>query len=285
MHVIDKLLHSSVNPASPFPLSEFEVIQLCLSVRQIFLQQPMLLELCVPLNICGDLHGQFGELCKIFQIGGHPNAERYLFLGDYVDRGDKQLETICLMFAYKIAFPQTFHMLRGNHECREVCSQYGFLDECMRVFSANIFELFISCFDVMPVAAIVERKMFCVHGGISPELTSMDQIKNLPRPSTIPESGLLCDLVWSDPDIMTHTWAYNSSRGTSVRFGVKNVVEFLRRFSLDIIVRAHEVVPEGYQFFAGLGLLTLFSSTNFGTNHAVFIKINEALHCTFHNIA
>lgn len=153
----------------------------------------------MPKNSTGDIHGQFDELCKIFQIGGMPNNSRYLFLGDYVDRGDKQLETICLLFAYKIAYPKTFFLLRGNHESAEVCSTYGFLTECLRVFDKAIFDLFISTFDTMPVAAIVANKMFCVHGGISSKLKSLDQIRNLSRPTSVPQVGLLCDLLWSDP--------------------------------------------------------------------------------------
>ncbi|KAG5671525.1 hypothetical protein PVAND_001719 [Polypedilum vanderplanki] len=286
MNLIDRLL--SVFNKSPseykFPLADFEVIQLCFQVRQIFMRQPMLLELPVPINICGDIHGQFDELCKIFQIGGMPNNSRYLFLGDYVDRGDKQLETICLLFAYKIAYPETFFLLRGNHECVTTCSIYGFFTECMRVFNKSIFDLFISSFDTMPVAAVVGNKMFCVHGGISSELESLDQIKNLPRPSHVPEVGLLTDLLWSDPDIKNETWEFNYNRGTSVTFGVKNVLDFLRKSNLEIIVRAHQVVPLGYEFFAGTSLLTIFSSTNFKTNQAVFIHVNENFHCSFHKI-
>lgn len=213
-----------------------------------------------------------------------PENTQYLFLGDYVDRGHKQLETICLLFACKITFPQTFHLLRGNHECVDVCSQYGFFEECVRVFNRNIFNMFIGCFDVMPVAATINNRMFCVHGGLSPELSSLDQIKNIMRPAKVAKSGLLCDLLWSDPDVHTDMWNLNLNRGISFKFGAKVVADFLKKFQFECIVRAHEVVPHGYQFFAGLSLVTLFSSTNFGLNNAVYMSIDENLHCIFHNL-
>lgn len=232
----------------------------------------------------GDIHGEFDELKRIFQIGGTPDVgSRYLFLGDYVDRGPRQLETICLLFAYKVKFPQSFFLLRGNHEDANVCRD-SFYFVCCELFNASIFNLFVDAFNCMPVAAIVEGKMFCVHGGLSPELQSMDQIRAIERPCEVPPSGLLCDLLWADPDPSVIAWRKNVHRGTSFVFGALVVSEFLKRHNLDLICRAHEVVPDGYKFFAGLQLVTIFSTTNSNTNKAVFMKVNENLHCTFQGV-
>jgi len=232
----------------------------------------------------GDIHGQFDELRRIFELGGMPSNKKYLFLGDYVDRGPKQLETICLLFAFKVHYPETFHMLRGNHESESVSSYYGFLDECNVKFNKNIFDIFVTVFDCMPVAAIVERKMFCVHAGISPELMSFDQIRNIPRPVPIPDYGLLCDLVWSDPHVSTRSWSKNHSRGISWFYGPQAITDFFRDFNMEVIVRAHEVVPEGFLFFAGLNCVTLYSTTTDAGNKGAFMHVDENSHCTLYHI-
>jgi serine/threonine-protein phosphatase PP1 catalytic subunit len=217
-------------------------------------------------------------------MNGPLGTVQYLFLGDYVDRGPKQLEAICLLFALKIEYPTYFHLLRGNHENHETCSFYGFQDECLDKFNPHIFHLFTNVFDYMPVAAIIADKMFCVHGGISPELKSMEQIRRLERPLAIPSHGLLCDLVWSDPDYNTHRFRRNTNRDISLFFGATAVHEFLNRFNLEVIVRAHEIKQEGYDFFAGMKLVTVYSSQSGGRNNAVFMRVAHDLHCTFHTI-
>lgn len=154
----------------------------------------------------------------------------------------------------------------------------------MKTFSMNIFNLFAEIFKFLPVAAVVEEKMFCVHGGLSPFLRDLDQIREIQRPAEVNQSGLLCDLLWSDPDPSIMTWRRNFNRNTSYVFGSAVVGDFLKRNGFDLICRAHEVVPAGFQFFAGLQLVTIFSSTNFNTNNAVFMKVDNTLHCTFQSI-
>lgn len=232
----------------------------------------------------GDVHGSFDELLKIFRLGGSPETTRYLFLGDYVDRGPKQLETICLLFAFKIKYPNTFFMLRGNHEDVNICRDYGFYDTVSAQFNASLFNLFGDVFNCMPVAAVVEGKIFCVHGGLSPDLYSMEQIRSIQRPVEIPQSGLLCDLVWSDPSDSTVTWRANYSRGTSYMFGKKVVDEFLNRHNFELVCRAHEAVQGGFEFFAGLQLVTIFSCTASEMNKAAFMRVSDTLHCTFQMI-
>lgn len=117
-------------PGKSVQLSESEIRALAFKAREIFLQQPALLELEAPVKICGDVHGQYYDLLRLFEYGGFPPDANYLFLGDYVDRGKQSLETICLLLAYKIKFPENFFLLRGNHECASINRIYGFYDEC-----------------------------------------------------------------------------------------------------------------------------------------------------------
>ncbi|KAH8087600.1 phosphoprotein phosphatase [Aureococcus anophagefferens] len=112
-------------------------------------------------------------------------AANYLFLGDYVDRGKQSLETICLLLAFKIKYPENFFILRGNHECASINRIYGFYDECKRRYNIKMWKTFTDCFNCLPVAAIVDEKIFCCHGGLSPELQQIDQIKKIIRPTDI----------------------------------------------------------------------------------------------------
>jgi len=156
-------------------MTEAEVRGLCLKSREIFLQQPILLELEAPLKICGDIHGQYTDLLRLFEYGGFPPEANYLFLGDYVDRGKQSLETICLLLAYKIKYPENFFLLRGNHECASINRIYGFYDECKRRYNIKLWKTFTDCFNCLPIAAIIDEKIFCCHGGLSPDLQVINE--------------------------------------------------------------------------------------------------------------
>jgi serine/threonine-protein phosphatase PP1 catalytic subunit len=188
----------------------------------------------------GDIHGQYPDLLRLFEYGGFPPDSNYLFLGDYVDRGKQSIETICLLLAYKIKFPDNFFLLRGNHECASINRIYGFYDECKRRFSVRLWKTFTDCFNCLPVAAVVDDKILCMHGGLSPEMDSLDQIRAIERPADVPDQGLLCDLLWSDPDRDTKGWGDND-RGVSYTFGADRVTEFLKKHDLDLVCRAHQV--------------------------------------------
>ncbi|TPP67577.1 Serine/threonine-protein phosphatase, partial [Fasciola gigantica] len=240
-------------------------------------------ELDTPLQICGDIHGQFSDLLRLFELGGFPPHSNYLFLGDYVDRGKNSLETICLLLAYKIRYPESFFLLRGNHECAAVNRIYGFFDECKRRFSVRLWKAFTDCFNCLPVAAIVGGRIFCCHGGLSPDLQNLDQIRQIIRPSDVPDTGLLCDLLWSDPNSDVTGWG-ESARNVSFHFGVDIVSKFLTRHDLDLICRAHEVVEDGYEFFGHRQLVTVFSAPNYCdefNNAGGMMKVDENMICSF----
>ncbi|CAH1380898.1 serine/threonine-protein phosphatase alpha-2 isoform [Tribolium castaneum] len=282
--IIARLLEvRGARPGKNVQLTESEIRGLCLKSREIFLSQPILLELEAPLKICGDIHGQYYDLLRLFEYGGFPPESNYLFLGDYVDRGKQSLETICLLLAYKIKYPENFFLLRGNHECASINRIYGFYDECKRRYNIKLWKTFTDCFNCLPVAAIVDEKIFCCHGGLSPDLQSMEQIRRIMRPTDVPDQGLLCDLLWSDPDKDQMGWGEND-RGVSFTFGAEVVGKFLHKHDFDLICRAHQVVEDGYEFFAKRQLVTLFSAPNYCgefDNAGAMMSVDETLMCSF----
>ncbi|EDV57162.1 serine/threonine-protein phosphatase alpha-2 isoform [Drosophila erecta] len=265
-------------------LTETDIRLLCNRSREVFISQPMLLELSAPVKICGDIHGQFTDLLRLFDYGGYPPASNYLFLGDYVDRGKQSIETLCLLLAYKIKYPENFFLLRGNHESAGINRIYGFYDECKRRYTIKLWRTFVDCYSCMPVSAIVDEKIFCCHGGLSPDLLNMNQIGQLSRPCDVPDKGLLCDLLWSDPDPKIMGWSDND-RGVSVTFGADIVGKFVHRHKFDLICRAHQVVEDGYEFFAKRQLITIFSAPNYCgefDNAGAMMSVDETLMCSFY---
>jgi serine/threonine-protein phosphatase PP1 catalytic subunit len=282
--VIERLLSvRGKRPGKHVNLTETEIKNLCLKSREIFISQPILLELEAPIKIVGDIHGQYYDLLRLFEYGGFPPDANYLFLGDYVDRGKQSLETICLLLAYKIKYPENFFLLRGNHECASINRIYGFYDECKRRYNIKLWKTFTDCFNCLPIAAIIDEKIFCVHGGLSPEHHSMDQIRRIPRPTDVPDSGIICDLLWSDPDKDIEGWGEND-RGVSFTFGGDVVAKFLKKHDLDLVCRAHQVVEDGYEFFAKRRLVTVFSAPNYCgefDNAGAMMSVDETLMCSF----
>ena len=270
-------------PGTEVNLAEDELMWIARTARAVFLEQPMLLELNAPINICGDTHGQYHDLLRLFEMGGFPPASNYVFLGDYVDRAKQSIETIGLLLCFKIKYPKTFFLLRGNHECSALNRIYGFFDECKRRYTVKLWRVFGDCFNCMPVAAVVADKIIAMHGGLSPELTSLEQIARIERPTEVPEDGLLCDLLWSDPDPMIMGWGYNT-RGVSYTFGHEVIRDFLKQHDLDIVCRAHQVVEDGYEFQAARGLVTIFSAPNYCgefDNAGGMMCIGPELCCSF----
>ena len=280
-----KFLLSARNekPNKELQIQEASIKYLISQSKQIVLDQPVFLELEAPLNICGDIHGQYYDLLRIFECGGYPPTSNYLFLGDYIDRGKFSLECICLLMCFKIKYPENFFILRGNHECASINKLYGFYDECKRRYSIKLWKLFTDFFNVMPITACIEEKILCMHGGLSPDLEDLESLKLISRPTDVPDTGLLCDLLWSDPDNVEEGWGPND-RGVSVTFSSKIVNEFIEKFDLDLIVRAHQVVQDGYEFFSDKQLITVFSAPNYCDdfeNAGGMIIVDESLGCSF----
>ncbi|KAL9408316.1 hypothetical protein AB3S75_046805 [Citrus x aurantiifolia] len=197
--VIRRLLEVRGKPGKQVQLSESEIRQLCVVSKGIFLRQPNLLEIEAPIKICGDIHGQYSDLLRLFEY------------------------------------------------------------------------------------ALIDEKILCMHGGLSPDLHNLNQIRSLPRPTDVPESGLLCDLLWSDPSNDIKGWEAND-RGVSYVFGVDRVTEFLQKHDLELICRAHQVVEDGYEFFANRRLITIFSAPNYCgefDNAGAMMSVDETLMCSF----
>ena len=283
------IIQLRLRPGKEINLSENELKFLCTESKKIFLKQPILLELGPCLNICGDIHGQFYDLLQLFEIGGYPPEKNYLFLGDYVDRGKQSIETIALLFAYKIKYPENFFLLRGNHECSSVNRIYGFFDECKRRYNIKLWKNYIDCFNCLPIAAVIDDSIFCCHGGLSPELVFVNQIKNIIRPTDVPEYGMLCDILWSDPsenENMNEYFGINE-RGISVTFSKKTLQNFLNDNNLELLCRAHQVVEQGYEFYGNKTCVTVFSAPNYCgmfDNSGAMMVVDENLKCSFNII-
>ena len=205
-------------------------------------------------------------------------------MGDYVDRGKQSIECICLLLSYKIKYDENFFLLRGNHECGSINRIYGFFDECKRRYNVKLWKSFVDLFNCLPIAASIDDKILLVHGGLSPELKKVEQLQKIVRPTDIPEDGLLCDILWSDPDInVKGDWGPND-RGVSVTFSQKTLEKFLENNSLDLLCRAHQVVEEGYEFFGDRQLVTVFSAPNYCgefDNSGAIMDVDEDLMCSF----
>lgn len=160
--------------AGPFPLSLFEILWLLDQAKLHFMSQETLLKISSPIAILGDIHGQYDDLVLIMDAIGHPPTARYLLLGDYVDRGNHSLETILLLLSYMVLYPDDVWILRGNHELRHINFLYGFLQECTKKMSMEVYTKVNEVFEYMPLAATVDKLYFCCHGGIGPQLKNLE---------------------------------------------------------------------------------------------------------------
>ena len=284
-NLISKLLKFN-RTQSHVDLSETDILFVVNHVYPIIKNEPNLLKLQPSIYICGDIHGQYADMLQLLKLGHLPPMSKYLFLGDFVDRGDNSIEVVMLLFCLKIIYPEHIYMIRGNHECESINRIYGFYDECKNRYSGDVWKKLNACLMTLPIAATIGERIFCVHGGLSPHLKFIEQIDKLERGKPIPDKGILCDLLWSDPDIegrQVEKWGFND-RGVSFTFNNTVVKEFNKINNIDLICRAHQVVDAGYKFSYNKKLVTIFSAPNYCKtygNSAAMMKVENDLVCSF----
>jgi serine/threonine-protein phosphatase 4 catalytic subunit len=228
-------------------LTEPEVRSLVERAKEILMEESNVMRVDAPVTICGDIHGQFYDLLELFRVGGEVPHTSYLFLGDFVDRGHYSVEVFLILLVLKVRYPDKITLIRGNHESRQITQVYGFYDECMRKYGdSNVWRHCTDLFDYLALAAIIDNKVFCVHGGLSPAIESIDQIRAINRRQEVPHEGAMCDLMWSDPDDVSG-WSM-SPRGAGYLFGSDIVLKFFHQNNIDFMTRAHQLVMEGYVF-------------------------------------
>ncbi|KAJ3226958.1 putative serine/threonine protein phosphatase [Clydaea vesicula] len=271
-------------------LSEIIIKELCEKVKEVLVLESNVKNVKTPVTL--DIHGQFYDLLEIFRIGGFPPDTNYIFLGDYVDRGYYSVETIALLVSLKLRYPERITLVRGNHETRAVTQTYGFYTECLTKYgNIKVWEYFTDLFDYFLLGVVIDNKIFCVHGGLSPSLHTLDQIRVIERFKEIPHEGAMADLVWSDPVPQMQQFLDDSKsefsispRGAGYLFGSNVTGRFLYQNNLDHICRAHQLCMEGYQVLFGDSLSTVWSAPNYcyrAGNLASVLEIDTCLNRRF----
>lgn len=270
-------------------LSKADCLLLIGQGTECFRKESNLVELKDPVTVVGDIHGQFYDFLRILEIGGNFELTKYLFLGDYVDRGSFSIEVLLLLYAIKINYKSTVFMIRGNHECRQLSSFFNFRAECLHKYDLEVYDTIMDSFDALPIACIVNNKFLAVHGGISPDMQTLDDISRISRFAEPPRQGLMCDILWSDPiDNDTghcpNSFKSNDVRGCSFYYGATAINNFLKRNNLLSLLRAHEAQLDGYKMHRWNGnsefpvVITVFSAPNYCdvyNNKAAMIKFDN----------
>jgi diadenosine tetraphosphatase ApaH/serine/threonine PP2A family protein phosphatase len=270
------------------PVPESHVVRVLIRFMEVINQENNVLLVASPIYVVGDIHGQLDDLLFLFgRVDalpvGAPRAhgrdlftrplafdasKRFLFMGDYVDRGYHSLNTFLYLLCLKLEYPQAIYLLRGNHESRQISNRYGFYHECVLNYGhAGLWMLCMEAFDLLPMGALVDQDVFCVHGGLSPKLPMLEKISLLDRQQEIPQQGPLADLCWSDPENVG-SWRENT-RGAGYLFGRNETMKFTRINRLDFVARSHQLAMGGYaSYFDGPGprgyrLITVWSAPNY----------------------
>lgn len=288
---IDQIIYSilltrqdkSTSIRSRLPITKIR--KLLTSVQDVLKKDPILLEIPANVHVVGDIHGNIDDLLRIFEHCGYPPESKYLFLGDYIDRGRNGLEVIMLLFALKLKYPNHMYLIRGNHEITKISEYYGFYDEVEMKYGTLLFYAIHSVFKYLPMACLIDGSIFCVHGGIGPDLKSLEDFRKLEKPNDIEEPGLFLDIVWSDPREEVDGFV-DSKRGCGRYFGRNALKEFFDNNGLELMIRSHELCEEGINqpIIASDDdptpmCLTIFSNTDYcgRKNKAVVCSINEEL--------
>ncbi|CAH8840274.1 unnamed protein product [Trichobilharzia szidati] len=291
MASVDLLINQLTDPrivsGENAKITEKELIIMMKHIVDIFLEEPVCIDLKSdrPIYIIGDIFAHFQDLVNIFNALGHPDRQVYLFLGNYIDRGSRSIETITLLFAYKLKHPRNIFLLRGNHECEYVSSHYGFLDECIQRYSRRLWKSAMNTFDCLPVAAIIDDTIFCVHSGLIPciqysNIASKIQLRDylgdiIRRPVAIPDNFLLTHLTWSEPLENSTGWQWNPC-GLGQWYGEDVIDEFCQRFNFQQIIRSHDLFHSGYEFSANEKMLSICTAVNLMNtikNYGAIVKL------------
>jgi len=264
-------------------LAEADVKKVCDMAKEYFIQVPNVLTIAAPVTVCGDIHGQFFDLIELFRIGGKLPNTNYLFMGDYVDRGYHSVEVVTLLLCLKLRYKNRVNILKGNHESRQITQVYGFYDECLRKYGGeNVWKMLTDVFDYLPLAALIDDQILCVHGGLSPSIDSLHNIRALERVQEIPLDGAMCDLMWSDPD-ERNGWGL-SPRGAGYTFGQDISEQFIHNNELNVVARAHQLVMEGYNWSHTGNVVTIFTAPNYCYrcgNKAAIMEVDDVLGVSF----
>ncbi|KAL1653334.1 3',5'-cyclic-nucleotide phosphodiesterase (PDEase) (3':5'-CNP) [Didymella pomorum] len=256
-------------------LTEQQALWIIKKGAEILRSEPNLLEMDAPITVCGDVHGQYYDLMKLFEVGGDPAETRYLFLGDYVDRGYFSIECVLYLWSLKIWYPNTLWLLRGNHECRHLTDYFTFKLECKHKYSEAVYEACMDAFCALPLAAVMNKQFLCIHGGLSPELHTLEDLKSIDRFREPPTHGLMCDILWADPleefgqEKTNDFFIHNHVRGCSYFFSYPAACAFLEKNNLLSIIRAHEAQDAGYRMYRKTrttgfpSVMTIFSAPNY----------------------
>ncbi|ORZ03679.1 serine/threonine-protein phosphatase 2B catalytic subunit A1 [Syncephalastrum racemosum] len=258
-------------------LTEDQALAILAMTANVLLEEPNMLDVSAPITVCGDIHGQYYDLMKLFEIGGDPANTNYLFLGDYVDRGYFSIECVLYLYALKLWYPKTLHLLRGNHECRHLTDYFTFKIECEHKYTERVYDACMTSFCALPLAALMNKQFLCVHGGLSPDLHTLEDLEKIDRFCEPPTSGLLCDLLWSDPiedfgqeQSRDHpNFIHNSARGCSYYYTYNATCNFLERNGLLSVIRGHEAQDAGYRMYrrgrttSFPAVITIFSAPNY----------------------
>lgn len=264
MDFVKKMMDDFKNQKSLHKRYVFQILQ---QTKEVLKALPSLVDITIPegkhLTVCGDVHGQFYDLLNIFELNGLPSEDNpYLFNGDFVDRGSFSLEVILTLFAIKCMSPSAIHLSRGNHESKSMNKMYGFEGEVKTKLNETFFEMFTEVFCCLPLAYVLNEKVFVVHGGLfSVDGVKLSDIRAINRFCEPPEVGLMCELLWSDPQ--PYPGRGSSKRGVGLAFGADVTKRFLQENNLDLLVRSHEVKDEGYEIEHDGKLITIFSAPNY----------------------
>eukprot|EP01062_Namystynia_karyoxenos_P077088 TRINITY_DN768_c1_g4_i1.p1 TRINITY_DN768_c1_g4~~TRINITY_DN768_c1_g4_i1.p1 ORF type:complete len:345 (+),score=115.30 TRINITY_DN768_c1_g4_i1:122-1036(+) len=260
-------------------LKESEVKGLCHAASELLQEEQNVVMVDAPVTIVGDIHGQFYDLKEMFKVGGDVPYTSYVFMGDYVDRGFHSVESFLILLALKVRFPDRVVLVRGNHESRQITQVYGFYDECLRKYgSVNVWRYCTDVFDLLTLSCLVSTKVLCLHGGLSPSINTLDQIRGIDRRQEVPHDGAMCDLMWSDPEDIDG-WGL-SPRGAGYLFGGDVVQQFNSTNQVDLIARSHQLVMEGYKSMFDDKIVTVWSAPNYCYrcgNVASILELDEHL--------